>query len=121
MKRIVIAAMAMAAGIAAAEAKCSTKSLNGNWFLHTSDGNSYAVSIAGGKLETNMIPFDTSIKLGENCRGKGTAVTGMQTYQVDAAAEHIAATSPMTPNLLYLTFKFDDTNASEYVLFRKSN
>jgi hypothetical protein len=100
MKSYIVAAAILAAMTTAASAKCSTKSLNGNWMLGSDDtGNPVPVVFKNGVGKVGGV-VTYQVTLGKNCKG---TVTITQTGWVGRlATERLSPTSILTPNTLQI-------------------
>jgi hypothetical protein len=96
MKKYLIAAAILATSVAGAEAKCSTKSLNGRCTLFASSSSAAIVAIQNGSTTIEGTP--TTLTLGKNCKGTMT-ITGFS-VPFKLTAERIAPGSDLTPNTL---------------------
>jgi hypothetical protein len=97
MKKLILAAAIIAAGVGAAEAKCSKKSLNGNWMLNIA-GQGVPVTISGGVMTVGTESL--SFNLNDKCKGTGTYVSGGTSYPTTIATEKISASSSLKPNMI---------------------
>jgi hypothetical protein len=96
MKKYLIAAAILATSVVGADAKCSTKSLNGNWTLFVSSSVALIITIQNGNTSIEGAP--TTVTLGKNCKGTMT-MTGFP-VPFKLTAERIAPGSDLTPNTL---------------------
>ncbi len=96
MKKLLIALAVLAAATTAAQAKCSTKSLNGSWTGFTASDSGGIVTINNGTAIGIGSP--ATITLGKNCKGTMTISGSPVSFKV--TAERISATSDLKPNTL---------------------
>jgi hypothetical protein len=121
MQTFMIAAGLLAAAVSTAEAKCSMSSLNGKWWLRY-DSSTTLVTVADGTLNALIIGKPIKMKLSENCRGKSTiSYDAMTTYPVWIAAERIAKTSTMKPNVVMFTIEHSPGSGAFYQMSRAAN
>jgi hypothetical protein len=105
MRTLLVAAAALAAAVTAAEAKCTKKSLNGNWAANVGSaaavgvmaGGTYNVTVAGTTISFTLTSFNST-----KCRGTGNGTFGGASVAVEAASEGIASSSSK-PNHLLVT------------------
>ncbi len=96
MKKLLIALAVLAAASTAAQAKCSTKSLNGSWTLFLDTSTAAIVTVNNGTL-TGLGP-PTTVSMGKNCKGTMTIATVPFPFKL--TAERISPTSDLKPNTL---------------------
>ncbi len=96
MKKYLIAAAILATSVVAAEAKCSTKSLNGSWTVFSSSSTAAVATVLNGS--TTIEGAATTMSLGKNCKGT-MIVTGFP-VPFKLTAERISPTSDLKPNTL---------------------
>lgn len=105
MRTLLVAAAVLAAAVTAAEAKCTKKSLNGNWAANLGSvaavgvmaGGTYNVSIGGSTVNFTLTSFNST-----KCRGTGSGTFVGTPVTVEAASEGIASSSSK-PNHLLVT------------------
>ncbi len=96
MKKLLIALAVLAAATTAAQAKCSTKSLNGSWTGFTASDSGSIVTINNGNAIGIGAP--ATITLGKNCKGTMNIIGFAFPFKV--TAERISPTSDLKPNTL---------------------
>jgi hypothetical protein len=96
MKKYLIAAAILATSVVGAEAKCSTKSLNGSWTLFAASDSALIMTIQNGN--TTIEGSATTMTLGKNCKGTMN-ITGVP-VPFKLTAERISPTSDLKPNTL---------------------
>jgi hypothetical protein len=116
MKKFILASAIIAASFGAAEAKCSKKSLNGNWMFHVA-GQGAPVSIVGGVLNFSGAVFN--FNLNDKCKGIGSLVAGGTTYPATIAAEKISPTSSLKPNFIDMGIDTGGGNIVVYSFYRR--
>ena len=121
MKKLILAAAVLAASVGAAEAKCSTKSLNGNWMLGDDElGLPIPVIINNGTATVSGTPIFT-LTLNGKC--KGNVTFSSPNFAGRVATERLAKTSTLKPNVLQIgvpqqTVGPDSTTGAILTLFR---
>ncbi len=100
MKKLLIALAVLAAATTAAQAKCSTKSLNGSWTAFISSSNAAIVTINNGTVFGFGAP--ATVTMGKNC--KGTMTVSGAPAPLKLTAERISPTSDLKPNTLVAVF-----------------
>jgi hypothetical protein len=111
MKKLILAAAIIAASVGAAEAKCSKKSLNGNWMLHVA-GQGVPVVIAGGS--TTISGITINFNLNDKCKGVGSITDGMVTLPITIASERISPSSSLKPNLIDISY---DSGGGSFIVY----
>ncbi len=112
MNKIFLAASIFAVLVTAAEAKCTKKSLNGNWELGTEStaipgtaaGGVFTFTFSGSTLTMTLSSFSS-----KTCRGSGSGASGSTPFTFTLAAERIPGTAE-SPNQLLATL-FGPTTA----------
>ncbi len=106
MKKIIIVLAALAATASIAEAKCTKKSLNGNWSIGTPVVGTGTGTIAGGvlnvTLDGDVISLNISSFSSTKCRGTGSGTFGVTPVSMTIASEKIPG-STVSPNHLFIT------------------
>ncbi len=105
MRKLLVFAAILAVPIAAAEAKCTKKSLNGTWAMGggtasgvgVMSGGTYNVTISGSAISFTLTSFSST-----KCRGSGNGLFSGTPVTVKVASEGIA-TSAAKPNHLLVT------------------
>ncbi len=106
MRKLLVFAAILAVPIAAAEAKCTKKSLNGTWVMGIGSeaaagamsGGSFSFSIPGVALSFTLTSFNST-----TCKGSGSGLINASPYTVKVASEAIASSSAK-PNHLLVSF-----------------
>lgn len=110
MKKYILAIATLAAATAAAEAKCNTKALNGNWQFSAADGGNSSLVLFNDGIMTSGGMVVGTVTLNEKC--KGAATIGGSVIKI--RTERIEKSSAMKPN--HMTFGFDDGAGGGFIL-----
>lgn len=119
MKKYLIAAAVLAISVTGAQAKCSTKSLNGQW-MFGNDSNGLATPVV---FTNGVAPFTLgtiTVSLAKSCKGTITWTVGAQSATGRIATERISPLSSLKPNTLQIGFppQPNITNGILFTFFR---
>ncbi len=103
MKKVFLVAAALAMVTTAAEAKCTKKSLNGNWSMGF-QGQGFPATMAGGVFSGagGAVTFTLTSFNSTKCRGIGSGSFEGTPVTVAVASERIPG-SDVSPNHIFVT------------------
>jgi hypothetical protein len=102
MKKYLIAAAVLVVTVAGAQAKCSTKSLNGQWMVGDDNEGIPTPLVLNNGTGTIAGGINVSLSLSKSCKGSVTLTQGAATVTGRIATERISPTSALKPNILQI-------------------